>query len=273
MSPLISSQVPLHVDARGQGMAVVLGHGFGGSSRNFRPQLRVLQADYRAVAFDARGHARSGAPEEPGAYSLPSFVSDLGGVLNAEGGGAGVVGGLSMGAAVALHFALLQPQAVRGLVLASYPASRRRGGFASIAEPFAAAIEREGLDAAGARFVWREGSGLGEQGAALVRQGFLEHPPHAVAAILRELLAELPELAALAPRLTSLEVPALIVAGDADLASLDSSRCLAEALPRARLQVVEGAGHVVNLEKPREFNAALLDFLTRCGSAGGAYSR
>jgi len=273
MSPTAPSDPVLHVDARGQGMAVVLGHGFGGSARNFRPQLRELQADYRAVAFDARGHARSGAPREPGAYSLPSFVSDLGRVLDTQGGGAGVVGGLSMGAAVALHFALLQPEAVRGLLLASYPGSRSTGGFASFAAPFAEAIEREGLEAAGARFVWGEASGLGPQAAALVRQGFLEHPPHAVAAILRELLAELPELSALAPRLMGLDVPALIVAGGADQASLEASRRLADALPRAQLQVVEGAGHVVNLEKPREFNAALLDFVGRCRSAGSAYSR
>lgn len=242
----------------------MLGHGVGGSARNFRPQLRALEADYRAVAFDARGHARSGAPEEPGAYALRHFVSDLGRVLQTEGGGNGVVGGLSMGAAIALDFALSRPEDVRGLIVASYPASRSRGGFAHFATPFAAAIERDGLDAAGARFVWGEESGLGEAGAALVRQGFLEHEPHAIAAILRELLGELPEVAELVPRLRALEVPALIVAGGGDLASLEASRQLADALPLAQLHVVEGAGHVVNLERPGEFNALLGAFLSRC---------
>ena len=99
-------EIGLHVVTDGEGPCVVLGHGFAGSARNFRPQLRALRGRYRGVAFDARGHARSAAPRAAGAYHLERFVADLGRVLERAECAAAVVGGLSMGALVGLHFAL-----------------------------------------------------------------------------------------------------------------------------------------------------------------------
>lgn len=258
----------LHVDAGGDGPCVVLGHGLGGSARNWRPQLRSLRPRWRAVAFDARGHARSEAPRDPAAYRLECFVEDLARIVDEQSASPAVVGGLSMGAAVALAFALARPERVRGLVLAAYPAARGAGGFATVAEEFAASIEREGLEAAGARFVWGERSGLDPQAAQWVRQGFLEHAPHALAAILRELVARQPAVETLAPQLRQLALPALVVVGARDRGSLAPSRALAESLPEARLVVVEAAGHVVNLADPRHFDAALVDFLEELAPPG-----
>jgi 3-oxoadipate enol-lactonase len=167
-----------------------------------------------------------------------------------------------MGAAVALHFALAHPERARGLVLASFPAGPASGrGIAGEALRFAEAIEREGLEAAGARFVWGPRAGLDRSSAALVRRGFLEHPPAGLVHTLRELLAVLPPLEALAPRLGRLDVPALVVAGSADAASLPVCRELAERIPRGRLVEIPEAGHVVNLARPEAFHAAVRAFL------------
>lgn len=259
----VMTEPELYCDAAGEGPVVVLCHGLGGSARNWRPQLRALRPAWRAVACDARGHARSGAPREPGAYTVERLVADLARIADAEAPDAPVVaGGLSLGAAVALRFALARPGRVRGLVLAAYPGARAGGGLAAIAEPFAAAIEAEGLAAAGERFVWGERSGLDPQAARLVRQGFLEHPPHAIAALLREGVGALEPVESLLPALRRLEVPALVVVGEDDAPSRAPSEALA-ALPRAELVVVPGAGHVVNLAQPAAFNEALLAFLGR----------
>jgi pimeloyl-ACP methyl ester carboxylesterase len=216
------------------------------------------------VRYDARGHARSGAPREPAAYRPEAFVADVGRVLDEVGAPRAVVGGVSMGAAVTLRFALERPARVRGLVLASYPAP---GGVGSLAEPFATALERDGIEAAGARFVWGPWSGLDPEAARFVRQGFLEHPPYGLAHTLRELLAALPAVDALVPRLRTLDVPALVVAGSEDRGALPVAHALAEALPRARLVVLADAGHVVNLSRPAAFNAALAEFLAGLDAA------
>ncbi len=259
----MSAEPALHVEVTGRGPAVLLAHGFGGSARNFGPQARALAPRWRVVRYDARGHARSEAPDDPAAYTAEAFVADMGRVLDQVGAPRAVVGGLSMGAGVALDFALAHPGRVRALVLAAFPPGPgARGGFAAVAEQFAAAIERDGLDAAGARWVWGPGSGLDSAAARLVRQGFLEHPPHGIVHTLRA-LARQPPLEALVPGLRAVVQPALVIAGARDRMSLAPSRALAAALPAATLVEVPDAGHVVNLQKPAEFNAALVDFLER----------
>ena len=163
--------------------------------------------------------------------------------------------GLSMGAAVAVEAALREPGAVRALVLASIPAGRGASrGISAHAAAFAEAIEREGIEAAGARFAWGPGSGLDAKGAALVRQGFLEHPAHGLALTLRGFLAGWPPAAERSAELARIRVPALVVAGALDAASLGASQALAASLPDARLEVVPEAGHVVNLARPDAFS-------------------
>lgn len=252
----------LHVDERGAGPALLFLHGFAGSARNWRPQIRRLSGRFRTLAFDQRGHARSEAPADPGAYTLGALVGDALGVLAGRGEAAAVWIGLSLGAAVALEAALRAPAAVRGLVLASIPAGRGGArGLSARAEAFADAIDAEGIEAAGARFAWGPGSGLDERGAALVRAGFLEHRPHALASTLRGVVAPLRPVAERRAELALVAAPTLVVAGALDGASLAPSRELAAAIPGARLEVVPAAGHVVNLAQPEAFGALLDAFL------------
>jgi len=256
----------LHVEVEGAGPAVALLHGFGGSARNFGPQARALRGRWRVLRWDARGHARSEAPTDPAAYAPEAFVRDVGRVLDGAGVRDAVVGGLSMGAGVALRWALAHPERTRGLVLAAFPPGPDAAGtFAAVANAFADAIEARGVDAAGARFVWGPESGLDPQAAALVRRGFLEHPPHGLAGTLRGLLARQVSVAALAPSLARLTTPTLVIVGAGDRLSLAPSRAVAAAVPGARLVVVPEAGHVVNLQAPAAFNAALIAFLERLG--------
>jgi pimeloyl-ACP methyl ester carboxylesterase len=243
---------------------IVLGHGFAGSARNFGPQSRALAGRFRIVRFDARGHARSGAPEDPAAYTPAAFTEDVGRVLDQVKIERAVVGGLSMGAGVALRFALAHPERVRGLVLAAFPPGADvEGSVASVASAFADAIERDGLEAAGERFVWGPDSGLDASSAAQVRRGFLEHPPHGLAHTLRGLIALQPSVEALVDAASNLAVPALVVVGADDRMSAEPSRALAGLLPDTRLVEIPGAGHVVNLTHPIEFNGALRTFLDR----------
>jgi pimeloyl-ACP methyl ester carboxylesterase len=62
--------------------------------------------------------------------------------------------------------------------------------------------------------------------------------------------------------LNRMEMPALVMVGDRDLSDFrQGAEQLAEALPRARLEVIEGAGHLAPLETPDEFRRLLLEFL------------
>lgn len=252
----------LHVETQGAGPAIVLAHGFGGSARNWRPQLRALKGACALHVYDARGHARSDPIARAEQARAGAVVADFAAVADAAGAAPLVAGGLSMGAATALRFALARPARVRALVLMAPPAGARSGrGVSASALAFADAIEQEGLDAAGARFAWGPQAGLDAQGAAWVRAGFLEHDPQSLAHLLREYVARLETPEELAPALARVAAPALVIVGADDAASLPTAHALAAALPDARLEVVAGAGHVVNLAQPERVSAVVREFL------------
>lgn len=258
--------VELYVESHGEGASLLLAHGFGGSARNWRPQIRALRAHQRVIAYDARGHGRSAAPESPDAYTPARLTDDLERVLSEHAPGEpAVVGGLSMGAGIALRFALSEATRLRGLVLMAPPPGRKPGVERGWARDFADAIERDGLDAAGDRYAWGTASGLDPASGRLVRQGFLEHPPHALVHLLRNVLDTWPSAEEQAEALGRLRVPCLIVVGERDALSLAEARALAERIPGARLEIVADAGHVVNLAARDRVNALLEAFLSEVG--------
>jgi pimeloyl-ACP methyl ester carboxylesterase len=256
------SVLNLHVERRGSGPSIVLAHGFGGSARNFRPQLRELSRAYQVVAYDARGHARSPAPVAPAEYDESELSMDMSRVIDGVPGPV-IVGGLSLGAYTALKYALGQPGRVRALILASFPSTEPGSARATWALGFADAIDRDGLERAGEHFVWGPQSRFDEGARALIKRGLLEHPPHALSAILRNVLAKIPEPDQLAAELSRLDVPVLVVVGAQDTSALAPCERLAALLPQAELQIVAGAGHVVNLAAPAEFNRLIDDFARR----------
>jgi 2-succinyl-6-hydroxy-2,4-cyclohexadiene-1-carboxylate synthase len=259
--------VVLHIESSGEGPSVVLAHGFAGSARNFRPQAKALAEAHEIVTYDARGHARSGAPSEPEAYDFERLIDDYEWVVGDRAEPV-VASGLSLGAATALGFALRRPERVRALILASPPGGSDDPERRAWALGFAHAIEHKGLEAAGAEFVWGERARFDPRGAALIRAGFMEHPPHALAHILRRSLAELPGPSRLAAELARFSRPVLVVTGSEDGSSKESSRALVGLLPQAELAEIAGAGHVVNLAAPQAFNEACRNFLERVDRSG-----
>jgi pimeloyl-ACP methyl ester carboxylesterase len=263
-APVTETAPKLHIETMGEGPTLVLAHGFSGSARNFRVQAKALKDISRVVIYDARGHARSEAPPNPEAYTLDALVGDF--ARAAEAGGLPVIaGGLSMGAATALEFALRYPERVRGLLLAAYPSPGAGRGLTrrSWATGFADALRDFGPEVAGARYVWGEQPRFDEKDSNFIRLGFLEHPPHALEATLRGVLAGLEDPAALAPRLATIRVPALVVVGADDKESLEPSRQLAQNIPGAEFVIVPDAGHVVNLKQPAVFNELARRFIER----------
>jgi pimeloyl-ACP methyl ester carboxylesterase len=240
--------------------AIIFCHGFGGSARNFRLQARAFEAEFRVTLFDWRGHARSPAPEGREAYRSVALLADLAELVAANQTPLILVG-LSLGAQLALTYALDNPTRVKALVLASYPTSGEAEPRRTWAFGFAQAIEQRGLDEAGAEFVWGERSRFDPKGAQLIRQGFLEHSPQALAHLLREVLAGSASPRSLAPRLRECLIPTCLIAGTDDPESLGPCRELAQLLPNAQLHELEGAGHVLNLTKPALFNQLLQAFL------------
>jgi 3-oxoadipate enol-lactonase len=234
----------LFYEVAGAGPPIVLLHAGGTDATIWDEQVPVLAERFTVVRFDARGHGRS-----PGGPESFSRVDDLFGVMDAAGVPRATLVGVSQGARVALEAALARPERVSALVLAS------------LAPPGAAVPAEAELLA------------RGEVDAAIeAGQRYWVAGPHRrledVDAALRARLAAMDRRAMTGPPLgperiepvdpAAVAVPTVVVVGELDRDEVHShARHLAAAIPGARLEVVAGAGHLVNLERPAAFVALI----------------
>jgi 3-oxoadipate enol-lactonase len=254
----------LRLDLAGpdNGAPVFFLHGIGGNRTSWADELAAFGEDFRCAAWDARGYGDSDDYE--GALDFSDFARDLARSLDALGAARANLVGLSMGGRIAQDFAFLYPDRVATLTLvATIP------GFASLSED-----ERR-------RFVdqrlkpLREGKTPAEIAPDLARTLL---GPEAGEAVYRRLVAAMTALHVESymktveastrfdrrDALAAIRAPTLLVFGAEDrLYKPEIGRAMQAAIPGAELVVVAGAGHLVNMEKPVEFAAALRPFLER----------
>lgn len=107
----------LHVDdAGGDGLPVLFLHGLCGDAKQ-TAEAFPPDAEFRRITLEARGHGSSEAGDAT-AFSIATFTDDAAQLIAALNRGPFVVGGISMGAAIAMRLAVLRPELVRGLVIA-----------------------------------------------------------------------------------------------------------------------------------------------------------
>jgi pimeloyl-ACP methyl ester carboxylesterase len=97
----------LSAEVAGEGTPVVLLHGLTATRRYVVMGSKTLERDgHEVIAYDARGHGRSGPAPSPDAYGYGELAADLGAVLDAAGVERAVLAGASMGAHTLVRFAL-----------------------------------------------------------------------------------------------------------------------------------------------------------------------
>jgi len=248
------------VERVGEGPLVVFLHGIGGNRTNWRDQLSVFARDFHAVAWDARGYGDSDDYEGP--LDFGNFADDLCRVLDHFGATRAHLVGLSMGGMIALDFATRYADRVATLTLCdslpgfTHLSEAQRAEFIRLRqEPLLAGKEPSDMAPAVARSLLgknpRAGSyeRLVESMSALHKQSYLKTIAGS-ANYGRKLDLE------------SIAVPTHVVVGDEDtLTPPAMSREIARRIPEARLTIIEGAGHLSNIEQSEAFNRAVLDFL------------
>jgi pimeloyl-ACP methyl ester carboxylesterase len=208
----------------------------------------ALGDGWRVVRYDARGHGASGASADESDYAWPNLALDALGLLDTLGIERAVLGGASMGAATALHAAVIAPERVERLVLVIPPTAwSTRSGQAKLYRAGARTVQLLGVGAmvTAARLapspkIFRnELAGLRE--AMLSSQEGLDR--HTLPTILRGAAqSDLPDPDAI----RSLAVPALILAWDTDPGHpVSTAEKLADLLPDAELHVASEPADVI----------------------------
>jgi len=262
--------VRLYYEEVGRGTPILFVHEFASDHRGWEPQLREFGKRHRCIAYSARGYTLSDVPADPDAYSYKHVMRDAVAVLDHLKIDNAHFIGLSMGGYTSLQAALNHPQRVRSLVLAGTGSGSERwytADFHKASRALGDQFEREGAAAVAKGygmgpsrlpFLLKDPRGFEEFTARLA-----EHDAKGSANTSRGFQGTRPSLYDFATEIGKLATPALIVVGDEDERCIEPSLFLKDTLPASGLVVLPKTGHVVNLEEPDLFNAAVGNFLSR----------
>lgn len=248
-------------DTGGNGAALVLLHGFPFDRTMWRGQAALaLGEEFRVIAPDLRGFGETPLGDE--VVTMEALAEDLAALLDKLRLGRVVLGGLSMGGYVAFAFFRKFPERVRALLLAdTRPQADTEEGRRAREENAQRAL-KEGLvpivESMLPKLLSAETRERGGEILDGVRAMMLSMSPEGAAAALRAMALR----RAQTDLLLSINVPTLIIVGSEDSVTPPAdSESMSAKIEGARLVVVEGAGHLSNVEKPEDFNRALADFL------------
>ena len=255
------------------GRPLLLVHGFTGAKEDFTDWLDPLaELGWHAVAPDQRGHGASPQPDDEAAYSFDAFACDVIALLDALGWERAAVLGHSMGGMVVQTAVLAEPDRFDALVLmdTSHRALRADEGMIEVAIAIARA---EGMaavrDAQEAVAADHPLSNEIADRMNATRPGYKEFGD-------RKLLASSPAMYAAMllaitdatgldrlPDLGTVDLPTLVMVGEADAPFRKPSKRMAETIPGAELVVIPDAGHSPQFENPELWWKALSGFLER----------
>lgn len=240
----------------GSGPDLVLLHPVGLDHTFMAPWLAQAARGHRVVAIDLRGHGESPAATRD--VTLDDYVADIHDAMSAHCRGPATLLGLSFGGMLAQLVALAHPERVARLVLCGCT-----GGFAPEVRPIlrerGAAAERSGMAGVvdGTLERWFTPAFRTNEAVKRVRSRLLADDVAGWSAAWHA-IATFDAL----PRLSEVKVPAMVVAGERDAAApMAAAATLASAIAGARLAVLPGAPHMMQIESPDAFNACVGEFL------------
>jgi pimeloyl-ACP methyl ester carboxylesterase len=236
-------------DARKQSLVFI--HGSGSDHSAWSHQYGRLHKKYNIVAINLPGHGHSGGGGESDVEEYCLWVKKFMDILDLK---RAVLVGHSLGAAIALRFALNYPQEIAGIVLVG-------GGMKMSVNPFFLEFLKTNPPVVPAEVI-----------DLICKYSLAKENRSKFSAPLQKSISQSKvdvlygDLSAcnnldLTQEAGKISVPALVICGAEDkMTPLDFSRQLAASISRATLEIIESAGHMVMLERPAEFNMSLDKF-------------
>ena len=232
----------LYYDKAGEGPAVVLLHGFGVDRRSWAEQMRPFAERFTVITPDLRGFGLASMPDGPYSHHV-----DIALLLDHLGIDQASMIGSSMGARVAIDFAIVYPDRTRVVVSADGVPS----GFVFDRPPGAPrGPSREQVQQTLASLGPERSISFKAMVADYTRWHRKNEDPRVE--------IEPPAIA----RLGEVMAPTLVLVGGDDMPDYHKAAGMfSQGIARARRYVIEGVGHLPNLEAPEEFNRVVLEFL------------
>ena len=253
--------IEIGYDDVGSGDAVVFLHGFPHHRALWASQVAALVDRARCIAPDLRGFGESSVHPP---YSVDQYADDLAALLDSLRIERAVVCGLSMGGYVALAFWRRHRARVRALILMDTRAGNDSAEGRERRDQLIALARQRGSEAvADAMITGMVGKRTREKCPEVVDDvhRMLESAPVDGVVGALEALRDRPDSTA---TLETIDVPTLIVVGEDDVLTPPGEAMLLHAGIRgSTLEVIAGAGHVANVERPAAVNHVITEFLAK----------
>jgi pimeloyl-ACP methyl ester carboxylesterase len=248
----------LHYEESGRGTPLVLLHGFPLDLRIWTKQREALADQFRVITPDLRGFGQSASIAT---FTLAELAEDVHALLVELKALPCVLGGLSMGGYTVLEYVRKFPADLQGLILIDTKAEGDTPEGKQGRDKMIQLVREKGSPA------------VAEQMMPKMLAPEAEKNRPAVARELRQIMENCPPLtiehalAAMRDRtdhtnnLPSIAVPTLIIVGDADaITPPKMAEAMNKAIPRSKLEIIHGAGHMSPMEQPEQVNRALREF-------------
>ena len=222
-------------------------HGSGGEHSAWSLQYAKLHKNYNIVAIDLPGH---GSSADAGEVTIESYCIWVRNILDVVKLPNPILVGHSLGAAIALTLAINHPENLTGIVTVG-------GGMKMPVNPslleFLKTNPAESIELI-CKF------SLAKENCEKFMTPLMKSLTHARIDVLQDDLSACDKLD-LTQEISKISLKTMVICGVQDkMTPPDNSRQIAANITGAKLVLIEGAGHMVMMEKPREFNEALIKF-------------
>jgi pimeloyl-ACP methyl ester carboxylesterase len=244
----------IHYVSTGKGKdAVVLVHGWTCNLTLWRDQIPELSKRARVIALDLPGHGLSDKPDTT--YSMDFFADAIAAVMKDAGVEHAVLVGHSMGTPVVRQFYRKYPQKTLALVVVD--GGLRPFGTKEQREQFMAPMRGPNYKQAGAQMFAAMTATLSEADKDRIRTSFANTPQNVLVSAMEAMSDE--SLYAT----DKINVPVLAILAKSPFWPPDTEEFLHGLAPDLEYQMWEGVSHFLFMDRPKEFNAAVIAFLDK----------
>lgn len=235
------------------GAVIILIHGFPLNKSMWDKQVLLLQENYRVIAYDVRGHGKSNTGIN--IFSIALFVQDLIGLMNTLAIKKATLCGLSMGGYIALNAIENYPDRFEGLILCDTNCLedtpiKKENRTKTIDKIKEQGIEQFAKDSTEKFFT--QGSFASRKEEILAVRKMIRGTSEESLTLTMNALANREETCS---KLSKIKVPVLIMVGKEDkITPLSDSEWMQKKIINSFLKIIENAGHLSNLENPKDFN-------------------
>lgn len=245
----------VHYLKEGTGPAMVLLHSLGGHSGMWRSTIGALRRAFTVIAPDARGHGNSAAA---GPITVERFAQDALAIVDALGIARFGVLGISMGGQAAMHIAANAPERVSFLIAADTSLGAAGKGADRIAETEKRIAEIGARSFAEEYTRSRLQKSTPDRAVNEFADMVVKTLPDIYVTQLRSILSQ-----DLRPHVGKIRCPALVLVGANDVSTPPAAAAaLRDAIPGARMEIIDDANHLSNIDRPERFDALASAFAT-----------